>query len=77
MCGVCVQNWADMEKEYQAVQAECGELQSLLDQKDDQLCSLNQDLMDLTRRMKVPLLCLLATPLHCASSHAECWEHAA
>lgn len=45
-----------MDKEYQAVQAECVELQSLLDQKDDQLCSLNQDLMDLTRRMKVCLL---------------------
>ena len=50
-----VQNWADMEREYRAVQAECEDLQSLLVDRDHQLCSLNQDLLDLTHRMKVLL----------------------
>ena len=42
-----------METEYRQVQEECQELQSLLEQRDDQLCALNQDLLDLTLRMKV------------------------
>ena len=42
-----------MEEEYRQVQEECQELQSLLEQRDDQLCTLNQDLLDLTLRMKV------------------------
>ena len=42
-----------METEYRQVQGECQELQALLEQRDDQLCTLNQDLLDLTVRMKV------------------------
>ena len=42
-----------MESEYRQVQEECQELQALLEQRDDQLCTLNQDLLDLTLRMKV------------------------
>lgn len=50
-----------MESEYRQVQEECQELQSLLEQRDDQLCTLNQDLLDLTLRMKVcPLFSSLA-----------------
>ena len=48
-----LQNWAEMETEYRQVQEECQELQSLLEQRDDQLCTLNQNLLDLTVRMKV------------------------
>ncbi|KAL3162467.1 hypothetical protein ABBQ32_010130 [Trebouxia sp. C0010 RCD-2024] len=47
-----LQNWAVMESEYRQVQEECQELQALLEQRDDQLCTLNQDLLDLTLRMK-------------------------
>jgi len=50
---VLLQNWAQMETEYRQVQEECQELQSLLEQRDDQLCTLNQNLLDLTVRMKV------------------------
>ena len=42
-----------METEYRQVQGEAQELQALLEQRDDQLCTLNQDLLDLTVRMKV------------------------
>ena len=48
-----MQNWAVMESEYRQVQEECQDLQALLEQRDDQLCTLNQDLLDLTLRMKV------------------------
>ena len=44
-----------MESEYRQVQEECQDLQALLEQRDDQLCTLNQDLLDLTLRMKVCL----------------------
>ncbi|KAL0029317.1 hypothetical protein WJX79_010004 [Trebouxia sp. C0005] len=47
-----LQNWAEMETEYRQVQEECQELHSLLEQRDDQLCTLNQNLLDLTVRMK-------------------------
>ncbi|DBB01157.1 TPA: hypothetical protein ACH3X1_001046 [Trebouxia sp. C0004] len=47
-----LQNWAEMETEYRQVQEECQELRSLLEQRDDQLCTLNQNLLDLTVRMK-------------------------
>lgn len=50
---VLLQNWAEMETEYRQVQEECQELHSLLEQRDDQLCTLNQNLLDLTVRMKV------------------------
>ena len=49
-----------MESEYRQVQEECQDLQALLEQRDDQLCTLNQDLLDLTLRMKVP---------HCSCPH--------
>ena len=45
-----------MEEEYRQVQEECQELQLVLEQRDEQLCSLNQELLDLTLRMKVSLL---------------------
>ena len=64
---VFVQNWADMEREYRAVQAECEDLQSLLVDRDHQLCSLNQDLLDLTHRMKVLLYRCMHTASHLRS----------
>ena len=48
-----LQNWAEMETEYRQVQEECQELHSLLEQRDNELCTLNQSLLDLTVRMKV------------------------
>ena len=53
-----------MEREYRAVQAECEELQSVLDQKEDQLCSLSQELVDLSHRMQVSaqLCCSMQYP---------------
>lgn len=56
-----------MESEYRQVQEECQELQALLEQRDDQLCTLNQDLLDLTLRMKVCPLALAS----CEASAAE------
>lgn len=58
-----MQNWAVMESEYRQVQEECQDLQALLEQRDDQLCTLNQDLLDLTLRMKVLLSSSPAIPL--------------
>lgn len=51
--GVLLQNWAEMETEYRQVQEECQDLHSLLQQRDNELCTLNQSLLDLTVRMKV------------------------
>ncbi len=53
-----------METEYRQVQGECQELQALLEQRDDQLCTLNQDLLDLTVRMKV-------CPCHSTVTHTQ------
>lgn len=58
---VLLQNWAQMETDYRQVQEECQELQSVLEQRDDQLCTLNQDLLDLTVRMKVRQLLVVMT----------------
>lgn len=57
-----------MESEYRQVQEECQDLQALLEQRDDQLCTLNQDLLDLTLRMKVSLT---APPLSCVAAAAS------
>ena len=48
-----MQNWAEMETEYQQLQEECQELTSVLQQRDLQLCDLDQQLRDLAARMKV------------------------
>lgn len=68
-----MQNWAVMESEYRQVQEECQDLQALLEQRDDQLCTLNQDLLDLTLRMKVcptapaPLSCHCCCCICCST----------
>lgn len=58
--GLSLQNWADMEREYRVVQAECEELQEVLQQRDEQLLSLEQNMMDLSHRLKVCAMKVLA-----------------
>ena len=72
---VLLQNWAEMETEYRQVQEECQELHSLLGQRDDQLCTLKQSLLDLTVRMKVHSSVLITASPEVAATTSCCSLH--
>lgn len=48
-----VQEWVRVQGEFCELQAHANELRATIEERDDQLLALNQELLDVTLRLKV------------------------